>query len=351
MTKRLIAFALILLSALAPPGDVVAHAATDPAADHATLTGTVYDEGLEPVRAAEVAIDGAGKAFTDLKGYFELERVPFGTHRVVVRAPGFLPDATDISIVRRHEEFTTTLARRDAPGREAGLENRPALPPLPHPTLHGLSGRIMLPDTQVLPGRAFAVGYSLGRAGHPIPRLRQRVSHLSLTAGLPEKLEVSVTAQEVSRSLLGEFPFTKATAFGVKRRLTPFRVGDAEVRWAVGGRDFSGRDGEVFVVLDFPFLETHRLAAIPTWHSDTGNHVVHVSYENTLSRRGERSATLLLEALQSDFDLPGFESGFDYYNAAVRYAFARDRAAQIYWHHDAVTKFRMVGVGASMAFE
>lgn len=349
MTKRSALLAIFILAALAQ-----LHAPSRCGAQEgfATLSGQVYDLTLAPVRAAEVSIDGVGKAFTDLKGYFELERIPFGTHRVTVRAPGFRTDATDVSLARRHEEFTTTLQELPAKGGAGGeLSNRPAEEPLPVPCLYGLSGRIMLPDTRVLPRRTQAVGYSVARAGHPLPLIRQRVSHLSLTVGLPERIEVSATAQEVSQSILGAFPYRKTTAFGVKRSCDPFRLGESEIEWAFGGRDFSGRDGEVFVAFDLPVFDGQKLTVVPTWHSDTGNHVVHVAYENVLSARGGRTATLLAEALQSDFDLPGFESGFDYYNAGIRYGFARDRSAHVYWHHDAVNKFRMIGIGAAMAFE
>ncbi len=384
------AFALCALAALLAP----AAASAAPPDGFATLTGHVYDMQLQPVRAAEVSVDGAGRAYTDLQGYFEIEGIPCGVRRVRVKADGFLADSTDLSFERRFVEFTTTLKTVADEGLPTAgrMTSRPVVECYAKPTLRGDSGLMELPDARVLPARVQTVAYSVFQIGQPMPRIRQRASHLSLTAGVLERLEVFAMTKDVSREpervtfvgttgvLLSGMPAVDTTSvlipgsvepsesgFGLKWSGRPFRLGEGEIAWALGGRIFSGRDDSAYLVLDVPAFDDDRLLLVPTWNDTLGEVDLHLGWRRTLSARGDRVASLMLEALQSSYAVRALDAAgavretrhdhqYKVFNAGLRFEWGRDRSAHVIWRHNALgyagySHYRGLGVGATMAFE
>lgn len=315
----------------------------DPAGELATLSGTVFNLALEPVRAAEVSVEGAGHAYTDLKGYFELPRVPFGTRRVKVTAPGYLPDATDLSVSRRFVEFQTTLQTAEEKRPQATM--MPVAEPLPMPTLYGLSGRMALPEPGVLPERAQSVDFTVTRTGYPLPGQRQRVINLSYTIGLAERLEATVWAQDTGAVAAGKELERSGTGFGLKYAFKPIVTGGRTIPCAIGGRSCPGGTNEVFLAFDLPIFEGDHLTLVPILRGGSSEVVFGVGWDRPISRGKRVSSAVMLEAIQ------GVQHKFDLFNAGLRFTFKRDTSAHVIWRHNSQYHYHGIGLGASIAFD
>lgn len=311
-------------------------------AEISTLTGRVFDAELRPVANACVQVEGGSRCFTDAAGNYELTRVPRGRVTILVSAPGYRTDATEISLHRRFEEFVTTLYPLTP--AETTPEPRAVAERVRHGNISGMSGRIELPDVGVYPDGSWNVSYHHFRLRQTGAAAKQTLTWTAIGGSPTEDFELSFFGRD-GGSDNGRTPFLDNITGGqlkVLGKLTDLR----QRRWPFAAGIRHGRDNtdEVFLAFDLPLRDRHRLTLVPTWDSRAGGVLLHLGFEQELLRTPTAVTSLLLEAMQT----PNYQ--YRKFNAGLRLRYRELNALDLYLLSDTERDLRSLGVGASLLF-